>query len=71
MQTPVPVSLRSLHCVSPSLRGNALGKDSPLSMAGGRGGWWGRTIQGEFGNDDLSRTAFLVSSVASSQELHK
>lgn len=31
----VPVSLRSLHCVSASLRGNAFGKDSPLSIEGG------------------------------------
>lgn len=46
MQTPVPVSLRSLHCVSPSLRGNALGKDSPLSMAGGEGGLVGENHTG-------------------------
>lgn len=32
MQTPVSVSLRSLHGFSPSLRGNAFPKEGPVSI---------------------------------------
>lgn len=60
IQTPGSVSLISLNFLSPSMRGKPIYKGALFSWREVCFFDFLRTLQGGFGDDDLSRTIFLL-----------